>query len=352
MKFYFIYGNHNNIVLEDYLILLRHHFHDAGHILNAEKDIVHGAINILLENFDDNFKRKVIESSQKYNTQFIIICTEFITGNTFNHFSNKKFHFISFNELLLTPLSVFVKLFIILLPTGLYLKTTILKKILYSTFGSNHYEKITYWKRRFKNLVAILKHTNNIWLVSESQMEGYKKKFPDKKIILFKHSFLKSYQPLIHLKDSAKDIDFLFSGTLTEYRNKILNQFKNKGYCVKTIPASTPTLLRNEYISRAKICLNIRQSANWRYASTQRYFYHIINQSLLISEKCTEGSELDDYIIIVKPEKFITECIKYLQKGTYTEIANQNYLKFKENAYVKDYSNSMLGETISHLRMN
>jgi len=84
--------------------------------------------------------------------------------------------------------------------------------------------------------------------------------------------------------NKQKDIDVLFYGYYTEHRCKFINKLSEGGKSIVWITHILhPTL--DEYISRAKVVINIHHAENLQQQEQTRLFYLLSNGKNVISEK-------------------------------------------------------------------
>lgn len=293
MIFKLIYGNHaaNGLAIVDTLMLIKHGLEELGHQAHLERNICPGHINIVTEFFTYDFLAHYEKSLDTPGTQFIIVATEYLTGETFNNFDNLKIE-------------------------------------QFSTLNS-HYDNLTYWKKRFTTFEIAAKHAVAIWHLSEHQVANYQNRFGKNKVAYLPHAYIASleHENTVDLKD--KDVDVIFTGTATPYRMNILNGLANKGLEVKVLEVMTPEYVRASWVSRSKVAINLRQHADWKYPSNSRYYYHLMNHSMLVSEKCEFDCDLSNYVAEVEADSFIDYVIDLIKSHTYQARAIENLGRFK-----------------------
>lgn len=290
MNFVLVYGNHRHslALLDDYIEYLDKCFTASGRSLKLSADPVSGAVNILIDQFDHYF----VTSAQKYKTpgtRYVLVATEFITGSTFNNFNFKLPLHVLMREDASRLAKSIPRLIVNLVPSVLrdlifkmfpmfYLKAKSryqsdkgLKDIVnFSSLGRH-------WKERFECFRAMSTLAEEIWCVSPHQIESYTKLFGAKVKLLP----IASWTPPATPKTFERDIDFLFTGTLTPYRKEIITSLIDAGFKVITGPASWPTALREHFLARTKVCLHLRQSADWQFPSIMR-FHHLLTKSCVV----------------------------------------------------------------------
>ncbi|TDO96247.1 hypothetical protein [Marinomonas balearica] len=276
MHFKLIYGNHWNfgINVGDTFLLIKSALELAGHIADIEKELCPGHVNVVIENFDAEYVRK-IDHLVKNDGRLIIVGTEFLTKNTFNNFSFQD--------------------------------------------GSSYYFDSEYWSERYNNFLDACQYASAIWHFSDVAKSDYEDNLSIP-VLYFPHYYVPNFKQVIHRSDEQKNIDFLFTGAKTEYRTTIINELKERGFYVESVHALTAPFHRNDLISRAKICLNLKQFREWPYPSQSRFFYHLINESLLVSEQTDIRADIQDFTLTASGN-FIDYCVEEYEKGNYNERA-------------------------------
>lgn len=110
-----------------------------------------------------------------------------------------------------------------------------------------------------------------------------------------------------------KDIDILFTGTITPYRKKVLNQLRARNFKVVDLEAHMPGYLRNNYVSRSKLSVGLKLSEDTEILSTMRAHYHLANRVPHVFERTAIQSPLDPFLnIFDSGEAFIEACARLL----------------------------------------
>lgn len=291
MKFNLVYGNHSfeGVHISDTLRLIKYALQSIGHTVVLSSHIVAKENNILIENFTYDFIVVMEEMRKIEGTKFILLATEYISDQErFNYFPNN----------------------------------TVDEK--------SHYGYDRLWEKRWKTFCLAVKNSDAIWHLSESQVCSYQARFKNTPVGYLPHAYLPELIKLPKVEPQHKDIDVLFTGTLTPYREIIINNLRAAGLEVVVGKINTPDHIREDWISRSKIALNLKQNANWLYPSNSRFFYHIMNNSYLITEQCDESCDLDDYVEHVSSINLISKVKDALQQDT-THLAEENLKLFMKN---------------------
>jgi len=306
MIFKLVYGNHaaNGLAIFDTLHLIKHSLEELGHQAHFERNICPGHINIVTEFFTYDFMAHYDNALKTECTQFIIIATEYLTGETFNNFDNLKIE--QFTSL------------------------------------DSHYDNLTYWEKRFATFELAAKNATAIWHLSEHQVKNYEQRFGKDKVHYLPHAYVSTLEKQSQVSLENKDIDVIFTGTSTPYRMNILNALANKGLKVKILEVMTPDYIRDSWISRSKVAINLRQHADWKFPSNSRYYYHLMNHSMLVSELCEFNCDLSSYVDEISADSFIDHVQMQVNNEEYQDIANNNMERFKVDRPMKPLMESLL----------
>lgn len=281
------YDNHWNfgIHVADTIKLAQKMFSSVGFEVEIAKSIDTSKINILIENFDDEYTEKVIQAHQQ-GAEFIVIATEFLTGATFNRFNDLD--------------------------------------------SEEHYDKKIYWQKRHGNFRKIAAISKLILHLSDIQVPVYQQAIPNTPVIYLPHVFFK---PLVRFEMKPfcdRDIDILFTGTMTTYRQEQLHKSRKAGFKVVTLPMLTADFHREDVVSRAKLTLNIPQSRDWIYPSNSRLYYHLLHNSPILSQRTKVSCDLDRYVFHYEPESLVTVVQELLASDRLVkdfELMRQSFIK-------------------------
>jgi hypothetical protein len=323
-----VYGNHGTAThLEDLLAILHAGFSQLGYPVAFAKRPGPDCTNLLIENFGDYFTAEV--ERLRGRARFMLLATEFVTGDAFNDFGG---------------------------PSHGYLRSQIRAKLEKRrrrrrrrrgedegerSSAGNLYSKRFKWRRRYDNFLRVSRVADAIWCLSEHQVEAYRRVTALERVFHFDFGYLDPEIPVSHLPDDEKDIDFLFTGTRTPYRDAVLEALRQRGYQIAWLDASTPGFIRRDFVARARICLNLKQFAGWEYPSVARFHYHLVNRSLLLTEQTRFRCELTDLVPSAESPRFVDFCQEVHARGGYNAWATALQEKYRAGT-------SML-QNLSHL---
>ena len=341
------YGNHGEepAQLQDYYEYLREAFFAAGyHLLLSQKPVA-GALNLLIECFDDKFTELLKETKADSGTRYIVLVTEFITGETFNKFeyepaqvevtagkaalgrvrswAKASVTFVLSQNLRTALIHLFPKLY------------PFLRRNYFRLFGypfSCNEKMVGIYKLRYDNFLAIEPLCEAIWCVTSHQLPGFQKKFGARVRLM----------PLVSWTPKRKnteigilpqDIDFLFTGSLTPYRAAVLEKLRKRGYKVVVGTTFWPQFVRDHYLARAKVALQILQAPNWPYPSVMRYHYLLTSGVTTVAEKGRESCFQERFLFTASSEEFIGECERVVKLDNLSAAAcdaGEDYFRASE----------------------
>lgn len=344
--FSLVYGNHgvSPVQIEDYLTYLVEAFARAGINLRCTEKPIPGAVNILLECFDENFYFDLMELREKApDTKFVCVCTEFVSNSTFNDFEHLrpklKDEAKSFREW--CSLYFLRKIFPLLFPIPLrrlvikmfpFAYRKIKKNYYYKKVGfidSTSYNNPKYWRDRYRFFLKVADICEEIWCVSPHQVQGYVEKLGAEKI-RFLPIVPMGDQPGMKHSNDYKDIDFLFTGSITPYRDRVLTQLTDMGYNVVAGSTKWPSYVRDHFIRRTKVNLHIRQTPEWPFPSIMRFNYLLSLGCTVVAEESTLPCAQDPFLVTVKTENFVNTCIQELAQNDFAKRSKEIFTTYRQ----------------------
>lgn len=325
---YLVYGNHGNnpTQLNDYFELFFEVAEASQVELKLEKEVVANAHNILIEMFSEEDVKKIEDIIKRYpDTRIACLCTEFINGDTFNFFKqeeNKINYYRSFlSQLPYIIPRPFFKVLKRLLPISvkIFYKSILNEK---EDFTSH---MVRTFKNRFLNFERLVEHFDCLWCVTDFQLPSYKTKFPNTVVKYFPIvTFRKS--PCVRQVDELKDIDVFFSGTITPDRKEKIQQLEAKG--LKVVTGMWSEIIREHYLKRSKICLQLKQNPGWPYPSIMRLHQLLTSGNLVLAEKCDVPCIQENFVLSFSNEDFVEKAIQLLKEGNYSERAKEEFANY------------------------
>jgi hypothetical protein len=244
MKFRVVLSNHSPESinkLEDMACWLWRGLEEAGHV--ACVSVGHldpGAINIFFEYFPDR-TLPVFDRLAQMRIPFGILCSEAVTGDTLNDYDSP--------DDMIVPSEGFT------------------------------------WKRRFENFRTVAGQAEFVWCVHAPSADRAKAFTRGGRSIFLQSGYVDARREAKPSPPEHKDIDVLFFGATTPYRQRILDQLRAAGLKVEAPDYYVPTFARTSLIERSRICLSLNMRENWPIPSVSRISYLINNGALVVWEK-------------------------------------------------------------------
>lgn len=285
MRFYIHTGNHNNSNgIGDTVTLLKQALQDCGHVACISHRLEPGHVNLVIEHFvDEASLRGLLEARQK-GARLVLIGTEPIIGGTFNGGIDAS-HW--------------------------------------------HYSNRAYWQLRFDAFRVAARMADAIWVLAESMVPAYAELFPQLPVRFLPHGWAEGFATVRQRPEHERDIDFYFSGSLTEHRQQVLRQLARE-HVVVVDDHATPEYLRLDHLSRARVCLSLRLSPANRIPSVSRMHFHLQNRSFLLHEAYELPSPLDPFVLTAAPEDLVPWALAALQLPNRRQLADQAHDRFRD----------------------
>ena len=277
-------GNHQNSNgIADTVVFLRNALRDCGHTASISHDIAPGQVNVLMEHFIDEASLRAVLEGHAAGARYILIGTEPIVNGTFNG-GIERSHW--------------------------------------------HYSNAPYWKLRFDGFKVAASLADAIWVLADSMLPAYQTLFPRLPVRFLPHGWVSDFATVVHRPEAERDIDFFFSGSLTDHRKRVLTELARK-HRVLHQPPSFPEYLRQDHLSRSKVCLSLRLSEHNDIPSVSRMHYHLQNRNFLVHERYALTSPLDPYVLHAGTEELTEWAVSALALPNRDEIAQSVHDKFK-----------------------
>jgi hypothetical protein len=295
-------GNHGNAVgLSDLVRLLRNGVEECGLDVCVSHVLMPGCCNILIEHFiEETVIRHVLESKTP-GTRYVLIGTELVTGSTFNRNVVRKHH---------------------------------------------HYGNDPYWQMRYEGFMIVAGLADVVWVLAEPALAAYQALLPGKPVRYMPHGWVSGFELVRHRPEGEKDIDFHFSGTLTDYRREILEALSARGHRVVYNAQSTPDYLRLDQLGRTKVCLSLPLSADNALPSISRMHFHLQNRNFLLQEAYADACWLDPYVMHAARDDLVEWASAALEIPNRREIADGVWKRFKTEMPMQRWMQPLMDEAL------
>lgn len=285
MRFVVHSGNHDSQHgIGDTVLFLKNAIQDCGHEACISHTVLPGHVHLVMEHFVKEEHLRRLLDGHAAGARFILIGTEPITGGTFN-----------------------------------------------GGIEANHwhYSNASYWTTRFQSFKAALALADGVWVLAESMLADYQALWPRAPVRFLPHGWVDDFATVRQRPEASRDIDFYFSGSITEHRLRILTELQ-RTHRVVVDDARTPEYLRQDHLSRSKVCLSLPLSPRNGIPSVSRMHYHLQNRSFLLQEKYALPGPLDEFVMHVPAgEDVVPWARAALDIPNRREIAEAGHQRFK-----------------------
>lgn len=111
--------------------------------------------------------------------------------------------------------------------------------------------------------------------------------------------------------EAARDIDVFFSGTLTAYRQDVLDQLRNAGLKVMAQSPQYPDYVRRHFLGRAKLAIGLRFGPDSRSLSKHRAHYFLATRMPHLFEQTPDRTDIHQFVQFAPPgEAFVEACVQ------------------------------------------
>ena len=139
--------------------------------------------------------------------------------------------------------------------------------------------------------------------------------------------YLPQLEEIVHKKN--KDIDFLYYGSITPHRKKMLDALIAKGGRIYVDFDST-AIYRNDLIARAHVNLAPKQSPEMDHLTGTRILYLVNNRSVVVVERCRDQAYVEHCFPTADTEEWADLCMETLRCPNLDQIADEYYERFKK----------------------
>jgi hypothetical protein len=284
MKFKILFVHHDKgQFVEDFLVLIRLLLESVGQEVDYDHQVNYpGYCHIIVDDFDPEVP-DVMRKVRERGSEWIVVATEFITGNTFNRWHDPS--------------------------------------------DTTHYSDPGYWQARFDLFVQTAAQARAVWVAMDypDQLAAYRAVVPAHVPVLpLPFPFCPHFQR--NRVRFQKDLDIYFSGTMTNYRTQLVTDLMNRHTVFRT--DYLPEYLRREFVSRSKITLSLRQGADWPFPSQMRYWYHLNQGCCVVADACSRPCRLDKYVLSV-PGQDLGVCVaEVLKNNQWQTLAAEMFNRF------------------------
>ncbi|AON55444.1 hypothetical protein EJD96_15805 [Herbaspirillum seropedicae] len=192
--------------------------------------------------------------------------------------------------------------------------------------AEGHYSDLSYWQIRSYNFYQLIPYIDGLVLYAEALIPGYKE---FGKPIFYLPLAAPPGQPLRqHFPLKDKNIDAVFSGSITPTRAELIERLRTRNYKVVALPSKTPEYIRDSYYARSKLVLGPKLGPETTLLSKWRAYYVLVNRHTHIFEQVSEQTDLDEYVYFANPRRtFVDECIDLIEHPDSFPLSRFNHFK-------------------------
>jgi GT2 family glycosyltransferase/Flp pilus assembly protein TadD len=141
-----------------------------------------------------------------------------------------------------------------------------------------------------------------------------------------KLGYLPGLEEITHKK--RKDIDFLYFGSVTPHRKKLIDALIKLGGNVVCI-FDEAAIFRNDYIARTRIHLAPNQGPGINHI-TAKTLYLLNNRSVVVVERCHEQEWIEHCYLSADPDEWAERCLQTLHRPDLDQLADQFFECYKK----------------------
>lgn len=285
MRIYIHTGNHDNHPgIADTVMFLKNALQDCGYTACISHTIMPGHLNVLTEGFDKPHDLNALVEGYHAGARYVLIGTEPILRGIFNGGVDAQ----------------------------------------HAHYGNSHY-----WTQRFDAFRLACQFAGAVWVLAESMLSAYRELLPQLPVRFLPHGYVEDFASVRQRAEEERDIDFYFSGSMTEHRKQILRALgATHNVCVND--NCTPEYLRQDHLSRAKVCLSLRLSPHNEIPSVSRMHFHLQNRSFLLHERYALPCPLDPFVMQVPSDDLVEWARAALALTNRREIAEAALTRFRQ----------------------
>lgn len=333
MWFNILVGNHGDIGDLEPLAPLVNYVRSAlsacGHAVTVVQSALNrDAINLFLENFPNprGWSERIHDLRQRHGHRIGVIATELVVNNTIPYARH-----------------------------GILLRA-----------GQD--EKDLYVQRRIEGLNAVAPEVDFMWSFFQRTAEEYRSRCRISRFFPVGHVF----QLPGKVRESPKDIDIAFFGTMTPHRISVLEKlaahenlnlaFVGRAAAPEHVPGFAVTGFMPSYIiasilDRAKIGLNLTLSAvdespphiDPRFVSCTRVVEMLEREVCVVSEEIPLDNPYRDFMVSSPLEGLTEACLRLLGTGEWRERGRQSAARFREDMHVTRVCAPVIDQTLEAL---
>ncbi len=173
--------------------------------------------------------------------------------------------------------------------------------------------------------VPLMRQASAVWHGLESN-EKYFEQLGIQAEILPRFGYLQALEEIVYRK--KKDIDFLYYGSLTPHRVKLIDALKARGGNVVCI-FDEAAIFRNDYIARTRVHLAPNQGPGINHI-TARTLYLLNNRSVVIVERCHKQEWIEHCFPSADADGWADLCMETLHHANLDQLVDKYFENYKK----------------------
>jgi hypothetical protein len=137
--------------------------------------------------------------------------------------------------------------------------------------------------------------------------------------------------------DVEEDIDFLFTGVLTDRRRRLLETLAARGFVTRHLPVGAPEYLRHHFMRRTKVYLAPRHFDTTRTLSKMRVYWALCHGYYYLVEAGTDPTDLDTHLQWFSTADELVAAAELDQATRHTTVADQR-ARFRASSTVNPFA--------------
>jgi hypothetical protein len=172
--------------------------------------------------------------------------------------------------------------------------------------------------------MPLMRQAQTIWTGADSK-NSLKQIGIDSEILLL--GYHPAMEEVVHKQ--KKDIDFLFYGSLTPHRQKMIQELRRRGGNVLCV-FDEAAMYRNDLIARTRVHLAPKQGPEMDHFCGSRILYLLNNRSIVVVERCREQEMFEHCFPYADTEQWVDLCMETLRRPDLEQVTNEYYERFKK----------------------
>ena len=176
-----------------------------------------------------------------------------------------------------------------------------------------------------KIYLPLLRRADAVWDSLESNQRQLKKFGIDADL----HSrvgYLSAMEEITHKKN--KDIDFLYYGSVTPHRKKLLDELQKRGGKIVCV-FDEAAIFRNDLIARARVNLAPNQAPRVDHLSS-RVLYLLNNRAIVVAERCYNQDWVEHCFLSASTEEWADVCMETIRRPDLDQLAEKYFEQYKK----------------------